>query len=100
MPRPLLPVMASVFIPSSSTATACTSRAQTLTERSSGKPRQGLWKTLAHEAEFTRKNPKNSHASATPACDGQRVYSVFLNRDGLHVTGTNLDGKILWQTKA
>lgn len=59
-----------------------------------------LWKTLAHEAEFTRKNPKNSYASATPACDGQGVFSVFLNREGLHVTATNLDGKILWQTRA
>jgi outer membrane protein assembly factor BamB len=66
-------------------------------DRKTGKP---LWSTLAHEAEFTRKNPKNSYASATPACDGQRVYSVFLNRDGLHVTATNLDGKILWQTRA
>jgi hypothetical protein len=66
-------------------------------DRKTGKP---LWTTLAHDAEFTRKNPKNSYASATPACDGQRVYSVFLNRDGLHVTATNLDGKILWQTKA
>jgi hypothetical protein len=65
-------------------------------DRKTGKP---LWSTLAHAAEFTRKNPKNSYASATPACDSQRVYSVFLNRDGLHVTATNLDGKILWQTK-
>jgi outer membrane protein assembly factor BamB len=66
-------------------------------DRKTGKP---LWKTLVHDAEFTRKNPKNSYASATPACDGQRVYAVFLNRDGLHVTAMNLDGKILWQTRA
>src|SRR5205085_2517785 len=59
-----------------------------------------LWSTRAHESPFVRKNPKNSHASATPACDGERVYSVFLNRDGLHVTATNLDGKIAWQTRA
>jgi outer membrane protein assembly factor BamB len=66
-------------------------------DRRTGKP---LWNTLIHEVELTRKNPKNSHASATPACDGQRVYSVFLNRDGLYVTATNLDGKIVWQTRA
>lgn len=59
-----------------------------------------LWRTLIHEAEFTRKNPKNSYASATPACDGQCVYAVFLNRDGLHVTALDREGKILWQTKA
>jgi outer membrane protein assembly factor BamB len=59
-----------------------------------------LWSTLAHEGGFPPKNPKNSHASATSACDGERVYSVFLNHDALHVTATDLDGKILWQTKA
>jgi outer membrane protein assembly factor BamB len=66
-------------------------------DRKTGKP---LWNTLVHDAEFTRKNPKNSDASATPACDGRRIYSVFLNRDGLHVTAVDLDGKILWQTRA
>jgi outer membrane protein assembly factor BamB len=66
-------------------------------DRKTGRP---VWNTLVHEAEFTRKNPKNSHASATPACDGRRIYSVFLNRDGVHVTAIDLDGKILWQTRA
>jgi outer membrane protein assembly factor BamB len=66
-------------------------------ERTTGNP---LWTPLAHEAAFTRKNAKNSHASATPACDGQRLYSVFLNADGLHVTATDQGGKILWQTRA
>jgi outer membrane protein assembly factor BamB len=59
-----------------------------------------LWSTLIHQGAFPEKNPKNSHASATSACDGQRVYSVFLRRDGLYVTATSLDGKILWQSKA
>lgn len=59
-----------------------------------------LWSTVAHEGTLPRKYSKNSHASATPACDGERVYSVFLNGDGLFVTATNLDGKILWQTRA
>jgi outer membrane protein assembly factor BamB len=58
-------------------------------DRKTGK---ALWTTLAHEAAFTRKNPKNSHASATPACDGQRLYSVFLNADGLPVTAVQVPG--------
>src|SRR4051794_10149099 len=66
-------------------------------DRKTGK---SLWTTLAHQGEFLRKNPKNSHASATPACDGERVYSVFVNHGGLHVTATDLDGKIVWQVEA
>ncbi len=66
-------------------------------DRKSGKQ---AWSSPAHEAPFARKNPKNSHASATPACDGERIYSVFLNRDGLFVTAMSLDGKTAWQVKA
>jgi outer membrane protein assembly factor BamB len=66
-------------------------------DRKTGKP---LWTTQAHGDGFPRINPKNSHASATPACDGRRVYSAFVNHDALYVTATDLDGKILWQTKA
>ena len=66
-------------------------------DRQSGAP---LWSTLAHQGKFTRKYPKNTHASATQACDGTRVFSVFINNDGLHVTATDLEGKILWQTRA
>jgi outer membrane protein assembly factor BamB len=66
-------------------------------DRATGKQ---LWARTAHEAPFVRKNGKNSHASATPACDSERVYSVFLNRDGLFVTATDHDGKIVWQRRA
>lgn len=59
-----------------------------------------LWTTLAHQGNFTRKYPKNTHASATQACDGERLFSAFINSDGLHLTATDLDGKILWQTRA
>jgi hypothetical protein len=56
------------------------------------------WSTVVHEGGFMPKHGKNSHASATPACDGERVFSVFINGDRLHVTATDLDGKIAWQT--
>jgi outer membrane protein assembly factor BamB len=59
-----------------------------------------LWSTLAHQGNFTRKYPKNSHASATQACDRGRLFSAFVNADGLHVTATDFDGKILWQKRA
>jgi outer membrane protein assembly factor BamB len=66
-------------------------------DRASGK---ALWSTVAHEGGLPRKHHKNSQASATPACDGQRVYSVFVHADAVRVTATDLDGKILWQTDA
>jgi outer membrane protein assembly factor BamB len=66
-------------------------------DRKTGK---SLWSTMVHEGGFLRKYPKNSHASATPACDGVRVYSAFINRDGLYITAASLRGKILWQKKA
>lgn len=66
-------------------------------DRKTGNP---LWSTLAHDGKFTRKYPKNTHASATQACDRGRLFSVFVNADGLHVTATDLEGKILWQKRA
>jgi hypothetical protein len=66
-------------------------------DRGTGKP---LWTTMAHKGGLMKKHGKNSHASATSACDGERVYSVFIHSGALHVTATNLDGKILWQSSA
>ncbi len=66
-------------------------------DRKTGKP---LWATVAHKGGLMKKHGKNSHASATSACDGDRVYSAFIHSDALHVTATNLDGKILWQSNA
>lgn len=65
-------------------------------DRQTGKP---LWSTLAHQGNFTRKYPKNTHASATQCCDRGRLFSVFINADALHVTATDLDGNILWQKR-
>jgi outer membrane protein assembly factor BamB len=66
-------------------------------DRRTGTP---LWSTRVHEGGFARMNPENSHASATPACDGERVYSAFLHGEGLYVTATDLDGRVGWQTRA
>jgi outer membrane protein assembly factor BamB len=59
-----------------------------------------LWTTVAHEGGLEHRHEKNSHASATPACDGERVFVPFLNRGAIRVTATDLDGKILWQKDA
>jgi outer membrane protein assembly factor BamB len=58
------------------------------------------WRTAIHEGSFLRMHQKNSHASATPACDGKLVFAAFINSGALRVTATDLDGKIVWQKEA
>lgn len=57
-----------------------------------------LWSTDAHKSGLMKKHQKNSHASATLACDGEQAYAAFINDGGLHVTAIDLNGEILWQT--
>ena len=66
-------------------------------DRKTGKE---LWATEVHQGGFMAKHGKNSHASATPACDGEHVFAAFINRNGLHVSATDLEGKIVWQSEA
>ncbi len=67
-------------------------------ERNSGKQ---LWHTEIHHGRFTTTgmNRKATHASSTPACDGERVYINFLNNNAVHATALDLNGKQLWQSK-
>ncbi len=59
-----------------------------------------LWNSVVHRGGFTQKtNKKASWASGTPACDGKRVYINFINKDAVHTTALDLDGKKLWQTR-
>ena len=60
---------------------------------------QLLWQTEIARGGFLRKHENNSHASATPACDGERVFFPSLFNDALWVTALAMDGKILWQRK-
>jgi len=63
-----------------------------------------LWDTTLHSGGFMHMHKKNSQASATPACDGQRVYMPYMvehnGEEGIWVTATDLDGNIVWQTNA
>lgn len=66
-------------------------------DRASGKQ---LWKTEIHQGKFDKKgNAKSSHASCTPACDGERVFVNFLNDGALWTTALSVEGKQVWQTK-
>lgn len=57
------------------------------------------WETQIHQGEPIDMHSKNSHASATPACDGTHVYTVFAIDEALHVTALNLKGDIVWQER-
>lgn len=58
------------------------------------------WKTDVHQGHFVKGgNAKSSHASATPACDGERVFINFANNAAITTSALSVDGEILWQTK-
>jgi hypothetical protein len=56
-----------------------------------------LWKRQVHSGGFPPKHEKNSHASATPACDGRRVYVVFHCQGAVLASALDLAGEVLWQ---
>ncbi len=58
-----------------------------------------LWQTEVHRGGFMRMHPKNSHASATPACDGERVFMPLIVQGGVWLDALDLDGKIVWQKR-
>jgi outer membrane protein assembly factor BamB len=53
-----------------------------------------LWETPVPHQGVERTHRKNSHASATPVTDGQRVYASF-GTQGL--VALNFDGRIVWR---
>ena len=65
-------------------------------DRRTGEP---LWQRAVHRGHFLPKNEKNSHASASPACDGLYVYVPFMNQDALWLTAVDLAGQIAWQRR-
>ena len=58
-----------------------------------------LWQVELHQGGFDHNNKKNSFASSTIACDGQRLFVVFWNRGAIWTTSLDLQGKQLWQVK-
>lgn len=56
-----------------------------------------LWRTDLHRGSLPLIHAKNSHASATPACDGNLVFQAFVNADQLWISALNTRGHIVWQ---
>jgi outer membrane protein assembly factor BamB len=58
------------------------------------------WQTEVHRGGFIQKgNAKSSLASATMACDGQRLFINFLHAGAIYTTALDRAGKKIWQTK-
>lgn len=70
-------------------------------DRQTGKEQ---WSTVIHRGGFMHIHSKNSQASATPACDGEYVYTAFMvEHDGqkaIWMTAVDFEGKIVWQKSA
>lgn len=59
-----------------------------------------LWSRVVHRGNFVSGgHQKNTHASATPACDGERVFITFLNDHAVHCSAVSVTGDILWQRR-
>jgi outer membrane protein assembly factor BamB len=65
-------------------------------DRATGKQ---VWESEVHAGGAMRKNAKSTGASTTPACDGERIYITFANKDAVTASALSPDGKIVWQTK-
>ena len=66
-------------------------------DRQTGKP---VWNTVIHRGNFPAKlNAKATHASSSPACDGERLYVTFVNDGAAWATAVSLDGDTLWTTR-
>jgi|GEM_PF-3186490 len=56
-----------------------------------------IWKTDLHRGGFPIVREKNTHASSTPACDGQYVYVVAVTHGRLRISSVDMNGQLAWQ---
>lgn len=67
-------------------------------DRATGKPR---WKVDVNQGGFNPKiHNKNTHATPSPLCDGERVFAVFNNHNSAQLSVVSVDGEKLWQKNA
>jgi outer membrane protein assembly factor BamB len=58
-----------------------------------------MWRKDVHQGKLgSAGHSQNTYASATPACDGERVFAAFRNDGEIVVTALSIDGRQLWQT--
>ncbi len=62
-------------------------------DRTNGKM---IWRQDVIQSTLEKKHSLNSHASSTPACDGERVFVAFLERNEMVVAAYDLGGTEQW----
>lgn len=58
-----------------------------------------LWTKTVLTSPLEKKHTLNSHASSTPATDGQQVYVAFLDREDMLVAAYDLNGNQQWKVR-
>jgi outer membrane protein assembly factor BamB len=58
-----------------------------------------VWKQTVLKAMFEAKHSLNSHASSTPATDGERVFVAFLDVNRMFVAAYDFAGKQVWAVR-
>lgn len=57
-----------------------------------------LWQVEVNKGGFPAKNhKKNTEASPTLACDGERLFSAFYHHDKVEAVALDLDGEVKWK---
>ena len=60
-----------------------------------------LWQVEISRGGFPARNhPKNTEATPTIACDGERLFVTFFHHEKIEATALDLDGNKLWQKTA
>lgn len=59
---------------------------------------QQLWQTEINQGGFPAVNhPKNTEASPTLACDGEKIFAAVYHHDKVELSALDLEGKIVWR---
>ncbi len=56
-----------------------------------------LWQTEVSQGGFPKTHPKNTHATCTVACDGERLFVVFHHHARLTLAALDLEGAEVWK---
>lgn len=62
-------------------------------DRETGKT---LWQREVYKGKLPKIHLDNSYATATPACDGERVYIPYQTPGAMHMMAFDLEGKPVW----
>jgi outer membrane protein assembly factor BamB len=57
------------------------------------------WEAVVLKSPLEGKHRLNSHASSTPATDGERIYTAFLDGDEVVVSAFDFEGKRVWEKR-